>query len=105
MPSRAATFRSHTPKPNRPKWRSLYGRQWSKYRTAFLSIPENVFCRECMKSGNEVIATQVDHIVAHRGDVELFWDPTNHQPLCESHHSQKTVREDGGFGRERKVQP
>jgi HNH endonuclease len=43
--------------------------------------------------------TCVDHIVPHRGDMTLFWDPTNWQTLCDSCHGKKTTREDGGFGR------
>jgi len=46
-----------------------------------------------------VLATEVDHIVPHKEDYALFWDPTNWQGLCKSDHSRKTVREDGGFGR------
>jgi 5-methylcytosine-specific restriction protein A len=40
----------------------------------------------------------VDHIVPHKGDMRLFWDPRNHQGLCERCHNSKTAREDGGFG-------
>ncbi len=43
-------------------------------------------------------ATDVDHIQPHRGDMTLFWDSSNWQPLCHRHHAQKTAREDGGFG-------
>lgn len=43
-------------------------------------------------------ATCTDHIVPHGGDPVLFWDPSNHQSLCASCHSRKTVRDDGGFG-------
>lgn len=41
----------------------------------------------------------VDHIVAHKGDLRLFWDPENHQASCITCNSQKAVREEGGFGR------
>lgn len=51
------------------------------------------FCRECAKNGIRTRATVVDHIRPHRGDWELFCDPTNHQSLCEHHHSQKTLKE------------
>jgi 5-methylcytosine-specific restriction protein A len=46
-----------------------------------------------------VLATQTDHIVPHRGNMKLFWDPKNWQSLCEGCHSYKTATEDGGFGR------
>lgn len=28
----------------------------------------------------------VDHIVPHKGDMALFWDSQNWQPLCPDHH-------------------
>ncbi|MFR3634507.1 MAG: HNH endonuclease [Sutterella sp.] len=34
----------------------------------------------------------------HKGDMALFWDQSNWQPLCHTCHSKKTAREDGGFG-------
>ena len=30
--------------------------------------------------------------IPHRGDMKLFWDESNWQPLCESCHNQKTGR-------------
>jgi 5-methylcytosine-specific restriction protein A len=47
-----------------------------------------------MKEGRYVKATDVDHIVPHRGDKKLFWDESNWQALCHSHHSIKTRNED-----------
>jgi len=52
-----------------------------------------------LREGRLVRATQVDHIRAHRGDYELFWDERNWQGLCQRCHSRKTATEDGGFGR------
>jgi 5-methylcytosine-specific restriction protein A len=40
-----------------------------------------------------------DHIVPHRGDPALLWDPANLQALCARCHNRKTALEDGGFGR------
>ncbi|WP_328203649.1 hypothetical protein [Brevibacillus nitrificans] len=51
-----------------------------------------------MDEGNVGAATVVDHIIPHKGDKELFWDQKNWQGLCDSHHSRKTAKEDGGFG-------
>lgn len=48
-------------------------------------------------------ATVVDHVVPHRGDLTIFWDRSNWQPMCWRCHSRKTVFEDGGFGRARKA--
>lgn len=43
-------------------------------------------------------ATVVDHIKPHKGDMEVFWDLSNWQGLCEPCHNKKTAREDGAFG-------
>ncbi|MDO5621929.1 MAG: HNH endonuclease signature motif containing protein [Paracoccus sp. (in: a-proteobacteria)] len=36
----------------------------------------------------------VDHIVPHRGDVDLFWDRANWQTLCPDHHDIVKQREE-----------
>lgn len=36
----------------------------------------------------------VDHIVPHRGDLDLFWDPSNWQTLCPDHHDIVKQREE-----------
>ena len=69
-----------------------YGRAWQKVRQRYLE--DHPFCVECMKEGRYVKATDVDHIVPHRGDKKLFWDESNWQALCHSHHSIKTRNED-----------
>ncbi|WP_413771322.1 HNH endonuclease signature motif containing protein [Pseudomonas aeruginosa] len=50
-------------------------------------------CRSCSEAGRVVEATEVDHIIAHRGDQALFWDESNWQPLCKPCHSAKTQEE------------
>lgn len=47
------------------------------------------------------MAEVVDHIQSHKGDMRLFWDESNWQPLCKRHHDIKTASEDGGFGNKR----
>ena len=69
-----------------------YGAEWRRVRKRFLET--HPLCVECLKEGRYVRATDLDHIRAHRGDPKLFWDPSNWQPLCHSHHSKKTARED-----------
>lgn len=71
-------------------------RGWKKLRAAHLR--RHPLCEECLKRGIVTIATDVDHIVPHRGDPSLMWNPENLQSLCHSCHSRKTAREDGGFG-------
>jgi 5-methylcytosine-specific restriction protein A len=54
---------------------------------------------QCHEQGRVTPATQVDHVVPHKGDPAKFWDRANLQSLCSKCHSAKTAREDGGFGR------
>jgi 5-methylcytosine-specific restriction protein A len=49
-------------------------------------------CTQSERRGRRVIAEVIDHIVAHRGDPQLFWDETNWQPLCKACHDHKTGR-------------
>ena len=69
-----------------------YGSAWQKARRQFLQA--HPLCEECRKEGRYVRATDVDHIVPHRGDPKLFWDQSNWQALCHSHHSKKTGTQD-----------
>jgi 5-methylcytosine-specific restriction protein A len=66
-----------------------YDRKWSRFRLSFLAA--NPLCVKCKQAGFTVPATQVDHIVPHRGDMRLFWRTSNLQPLCHSCHSKKTA--------------
>ena len=43
---------------------------------------------------NDAWSRTKDHIVPHRGDMRLFWDESNWQPLCKRHHDVKTRNED-----------
>ena len=40
----------------------------------------------CQQEGRDTLATEVDHIVKHNLDPELFWDVDNWQGLCADHH-------------------
>ncbi|AIQ31649.1 HNH endonuclease [Paenibacillus sp. FSL P4-0081] len=73
-----------------------YGHKWKKERLEYLKL--HPLCVVCKASGVAGAATVVDHIIPHKGDDKLFWRRSNWQPLCASHHSQKTAKEDGGFG-------
>lgn len=55
-------------------------------RARFLAL--NPTCAVCGE-----VADEVDHIIAHKGDRELFYDPENWQPLCRAHHIAKTRAE------------
>jgi len=76
-----------------------YGYKWQQARARFLQA--NPLCVRCESEGRVKAATDVDHIIPHRGDQELFWDESNYQSLCHAHHSAKTASEDSGFGNPR----
>lgn len=64
-----------------------YTSQWDKARAEFRKA--NPTCARCGKP-----ATEVDHIVPHRGDKSLMWDRKNWQTLCRPcHASWKQSRE------------
>lgn len=74
-------------------WRWLYktGR-WQRLRQAQLTAEP--CCKYCDAAGRVTAATIVDHIVPHKGDEALFFDPDNLQSLCKSHHDSTKQREE-----------
>jgi 5-methylcytosine-specific restriction protein A len=72
-----------------------YGAKWRDKREDFLKA--HPWCVFCLKAGRRTPATRVDHIKPHRGDMHLFWNPSNWQGLCQPHHdSAKAAMERGG---------
>lgn len=63
-----------------------YTSAWVRARKQYLM--EHPLCAMCGKP-----ATDVDHIVPHRGDRQLFWNRNNWQSLCHECHSRKTLTE------------
>ena len=59
---------------------------WRKARKAW--IIRHPLCAICGKP-----ATDVDHIIPHRGDKKLFWDTNNWQSLCHECHGRKSYGE------------
>lgn len=88
-------------RPRRVDERSDEARAWHRfYLTRVwtqLLRPEQLlrqpFCEECAKFGLRVRATDVDHIVDHKGDWAVFVDRSNLRSLCHSCHSRKTLRD------------
>ncbi len=74
-----------------------YGYKWQQASKGFLKA--HPLCTRHELRGDVVAAEVVDHIVPHRGDMDLFWKRANWQPLCKRCHDIKTAVEDGGFGR------
>ena len=88
-------YRPIKPKTSRRQTNSNaagYTYRWQQARKIFLMMHPL-----CVKCGEP--ATDVDHIVPHKGDMALFWNRDNWQPLCHHCHSVKTATEDGGWGR------
>lgn len=93
-----------------PSWRTAkgsssergYGYAWQKARARFLQAhPLCVMCQD-MKPPRVTAAEVVDHIIPHKGDQELFWNESNWQPLCFSHHNgEKQTLEKSGVVRAR----
>ncbi len=73
-----------------------YTWEWEKASKAFLA--EHPLCRPCEERGHVTAAAEVDHIVPHRGDWELFWDRTNWQPICPDCHIAKSKAEQSSTG-------
>ena len=69
-----------------------YGSKWQKASRQYLAA--HPLCVRCLMEGRTTAASVVDHIVPHRGDMRLFWDESNWQPLCKRHHDVKTRNED-----------
>lgn len=68
-----------------PPTSKLYNERWRRARRSFLA--SHALCVMCHKEGVATLATVVDHITPHRGDLALFWNTANWQPLCTMHHN------------------
>ncbi|MHC4194287.1 MAG: HNH endonuclease signature motif containing protein [Planctomycetota bacterium] len=94
MPKTARTHKTqkrHADYPRPSAAKRLYGRRWQKASKHFLK--RNRLCVAHLAAGRTVEATEVDHIIPHKGDMKLFWDKKNWQSLCRPCHSSKTRKE------------
>ena len=57
-----------------------YTAEWQRESKAFLANNPN--CIRCAKP-----AEVVDHRTPHKGDIAIFWDRRNWQPLCSHCHN------------------
>ena len=95
---RCATHQQQTPQRQYDAQRGSpsadgYDRKWSAFSKAYLK--RNPFCVVCGEPANDV-----DHIIPLRDGGQKYWEG-NLQSMCKSHHSVKTARENGGWGRGR----
>lgn len=77
-----------------------YDNRWLRASKHFI---KGKVCVICEKNGIVKMAECTDHITPHKGDMKLFWDRNNWQPLCLSCNTQKAIKEEGAFGNEVKV--
>jgi len=78
-----------------------YSARWAEYSRLFRI--EHPLCVMCEAQGRVTASQHVDHIKPMSGpDDPQFWEPSNHQALCQSCHSIKTAREDGAFDNPRR---
>lgn len=93
LKSRLGTNDSWTWRTGKTTAERGYGARWQKEREQFLRL--HPFCRTCLEQdGVERLGDTVDHRVAHRGDQGIFWDKSNWQTLCRTHHSGDKQREE-----------
>ncbi|WP_209570827.1 HNH endonuclease signature motif containing protein [Herbaspirillum sp. 1130] len=80
-------------------YRHLYqGKRW--YRLRYKQLQKDPLCCFCADRGVVRPAAVVDHIKAHRGNEDLFFDADNLQSLCKHcHDSIKQQMEKSGVAR------
>ena len=78
-----------TGRTQRQPWRKwYYHARWIRLRAQVLQA--NPLCVHCQRDGRVEIATDVDHITPHRGDLHRFYDRVNLQGLCAVCHGEKS---------------
>ncbi|QEG26520.1 HNH endonuclease [Gemmata obscuriglobus] len=77
-----------------------YDGRWN--RTRAVKLARNPLCEDCDERGLTCGATEVDHIDGLGPLGPKGHDLDNLRSLCKPCHSRKTVREDGGLGRNAK---
>lgn len=67
-------------------WQHLYKTaRWQKLRAVQLAAYP--LCRMCLEDGRLTPASVADHVKAHKGNEELFFDLRNLASLCAPHHN------------------
>jgi 5-methylcytosine-specific restriction protein A len=67
--------------------RWYYTKEWRALRRDQLEAEP--LCRFCRAAGRGSPANTADHVIPHRGNPDLFFDPANLQSLCGIHHGEK----------------
>lgn len=102
--SRCAEHQADQRKTNTLRWqrvqttpevaaaRRLYNSRWWR-RESKRFLERNPLCVHCDELDVVTAATEVDHKIPHRGNLKLFRDRKNWQPLCSPCHGRKTASE------------
>jgi 5-methylcytosine-specific restriction protein A len=71
-----------------------YTAEWQRQSRAFLAAVGEPLCAcGCGRAAN-----MIDHKVAPKGNMTLFWDRANWQPYNRGCDSRKNIKSEGGFG-------
>jgi len=71
-----------------------YGRRWRATSKGFLRAHPFCQCADCDEGRKALTpATVVDHVIPHRGNMAVFWDPLNWQAMAKRCHDRKRWRE------------
>lgn len=70
--------------------------KWKQESKIFLQ--RHPYCEYCAEKGRQTLADVVDHVLAHKGNPNLFWDQSNWKASCRSCNSSKCASMEGGFG-------
>lgn len=70
-----------------------YDGRWRKARDGYLR--RHPLCAYCEREGKVTAATILDHVIPHLGNMQMFWDRDNWQPLCKPCHDVTKAREEG----------
>lgn len=74
-------------------WHFLYDtKRWKALRLFHLGTEP--ICRKCKEVERITPAAIVDHIIPHKGSIDLFFDDTNLQSLCKPCHDTTKSREE-----------
>ena len=66
--------------------------RWRKQSRRFLDT--HPLCVLCAKVGRDTPSNTVDHIIPHKGNLDLFWDEGNWQSVCPMcHNASKRMQE------------
>ena len=91
---------THKAQPGPPRERGEFdwayrSTDWKRIRS--VQLAKQPLCCRCLHYGIVERAKDVDHVIAHEGDLNLFYDKDNLQSLCHSCHSWKTNQERKGI--------